>query len=108
MAFYGFLLVVGAIGFLAYVSLYFRLVPGFAEQRLGTLEDLPPDVGKWKVDEDSGDAKRVRSMGLIRETRHWWDSQTEKLYFQVRYRAADTREIVGWEPDRPVRRRRVK
>lgn len=108
MAFYAFLLAVGAIGLAAYVSLYLRLVPGFAEQRLGKLEELPPDVGKWKLDEGSAEATRARSMGLVRETRHWWDSQTEKLFLQVRYRAADTREIVGSEPDQPIKRRRVK
>lgn len=108
MAFYGFLVAVGAIGFLAYVSLYFRLVPGFEEQRLGRLEELPPDVGKWKVDDLSSEGKRTHSTGLIRETRHWWDSQSEKLLFQVRYRSAATREIVGGEPDKPIKRKRIK
>jgi hypothetical protein len=102
MAFYGFLLAVGAIGIFAYVTLYFRFVPGFAEQRLGRLEDLPPDVGKWKVDESSPVTE------LIRETRYWWDSDAEKLFLQVRYRARDTREIVGSEPDKVIKRRRIK
>jgi hypothetical protein len=106
--FYVFLVVVGVVAAALYVTLFVKEVPGFAEQRLGKLEDLPPDVGKWREDAESPEASAARDEGLVREVRHWWDSERSKLWLQVRYRDAKTREIVRVEPDVPVKRRRVR
>jgi hypothetical protein len=103
-----FLVVVGVIGVGLYVTMFVREVPGFKEQRFGKLEDLPSDLGKWKEDADSADAKQALREGSKREVRHWLDSQTEKLYLQVRYRDLQTNEIVRTLDDVEIKRKRVK
>ena len=85
-----------------------REVPGFAEQRFGKLEELPPDVGTWRTDTESNQAKQAASEQLEREVRHWWDSDKGKLFLQVRYRDATSRAIVRVDPDVVVKRRRVR
>jgi hypothetical protein len=105
---YIFLLVVGVVGATLYVVLFVKEVPGFAEQRFGKLEDLPPDVGKWRTDSESEEARKSAESGLQREVRHWWDSDARKLFLQVRHRDTKTNEIVRVEPDVVVKRRRVK
>jgi hypothetical protein len=106
--FYVFLVVVGLVGVALYVTLFVREVPGFAEQRFGKLEDLPADTGKWRQDPDSPEGKAAAAEGLRREVRHWFDSDKNKLSFQVRYRDAETNEIVKVEPDVAVKRKRIK
>lgn len=103
-----FLVIVGIIGVSLYVTMFVREVPGFKEQRFGKLEELPPDLGKWHPDSDSSEAARAKHEGLKREVRHWLDSQSEKLFFQVRYRSLETNEIVRVEEDVEVKRRRIK
>jgi hypothetical protein len=45
-----FLIGVALVAVTAYVGVLLSVVPGLAEQRLGTLEDLPADLGVWTVD----------------------------------------------------------
>jgi hypothetical protein len=106
--FYGFLVLVGLVGVALYVTMFFREVPGFAEQRLGKLEALPPDLGKWKRDDESNEAKAAERDGLIRETRHWFDSDKNRLLFQARYRDAGSRAIVRADDDVVVKRKRIR
>lgn len=106
--FYVFLVLVGVVGATLYVVLFVKEVPGFAEQRFGKLEELPADVGQWKTDSESEEARTAESSGLLREVRHWWDSDRAKLLLQVRFRDAKTKEIVRVDPDVIVKRRRVK
>jgi hypothetical protein len=106
--FYLFLVVVGIVGVGLYVTLFFREVPGFAEQRLGKLEALPPDLGKWKSDEDSDEAKAAGRDGMVREIRYWHDSEKDRLLFQARYRDAKSREIVRADDDVVVKRKRIR
>ena len=110
--FYFFLILVGVVAVGIYLVFIIREVPGMAEQRIGRLE-LPPDLGKWKLDEDSPEATRAGAEGLKREVRHIWDPDAGflgrgKLTRQVRYRSLETNAIERIEPDEPIKPRRVK
>jgi hypothetical protein len=107
LLFYGFLLLIGLVGGAFYLTLFMREVPGFAEQRFGKLEELPDDVGKWHPDE-SAEGRAAEMAGERREVRHWFDSDSNKLLFQVRYRSLETNEIVRADPDLVVKRKRVR
>jgi hypothetical protein len=109
-----FLLMIG-IALLAggiYFFIAMATVPGAKEERFGTLEDLPADVGKWKVDETSEVAKAaLKDEGLVREVRHFYHeprgfSGAGRLVYQVRYRDAETRKIARIEPEQTVDRAR--
>jgi hypothetical protein len=107
--FFIFLLGVALVAVTAYVGVLLSVVPGLAEQRLGTLEDLPADLGVWTLDAPAGNAEGE----LVREVRHL--RQTEigllgggRLIRQVRYRDVKTGAIVGVEPDVIVKRRRLR
>lgn len=104
----GFLVAIAAIGALFYLLVIYREVPGAIEQRLGVLEALPEDLGKWKIDDDSDEGKAATAKGQKRETRIFHDVAGNKLIRQVRYRNRATNEVVSTEPDEPVRRKRVK
>jgi len=111
--FYVFLLAVGLAALGVYVTLILNLVPGAAEERLGVLEELPPDIGVWKVDDVSPEDDALAAQGLSREVRLYHQQNTgwagrERLIRQVRYRNRATGEIVRVEPDRVIKRRRVK
>lgn len=106
--FYVFLLLIGVAGVAIYLVFVVREVPGLAAQRLGELEPLPPDLGKWKHDVESEPGKLAAGEGLRRETRVLWDEAAGKLVYQVRYRDAETNAIVRIEPERVERRRRIK
>jgi hypothetical protein len=106
--FYVFLLICAAIGIGIYLVFILNLVPGAKEERLGVLEPLPTDVGKWKEDHESDEGTRARSEGLIREVRHYFYESNGRLVRQVRYRNAATGEIVRTEPEEAIRRRRVR
>src|ERR1041385_6105576 len=105
-----FLLVIAFIGGVIYLLVVHREVPGAMEQRMGVLEALPEDVGKWKVDEDSEEGKATVARGLKREERLFHDPNAGgflgggKLVRQVRYRNRATNEIVKVEADEPVKR----
>lgn len=106
--FYFFLVVVGILGIGVYVLFMFNLVPGLKEERMGVLEELPADVGKWKADESGDASQKATAEGLVRETRHYFYEATGKLVFQVRFKNRDTGEIVRVEPEEPVKRRRIR
>jgi hypothetical protein len=44
----------------------------------------------------------------VREVRHYFYENTKKLVLQVRYRQKDSGDIVRVEPDRTVKRKRVR
>lgn len=106
IAFYLFLLGVGAVGALAYMGLFLSHVPGAKDERFGALPDLPEVMGKWVEDE----ARNAE--GLICERRHLLTEGgafgSGKLLLQVRYRDAETREIVRIDDEQIIKRRRVK
>lgn len=106
--FYVFLLVCGAIAIALYLLFIFNLVPGAKEERLGVLEALPEDLGKWKADDASEAGQRAAAEGLVREVRYFFYEANNRLVLQVRYRSAETNEIVRTEPEEVVRRRRVR
>jgi hypothetical protein len=106
--FYVFLVLVGIAGIGVYVLFIFNLVPGVQDERLGVLEPLPPDVGRWRADTESEEGRKAAGQGLVRETRHYFYEHGKKLVLQVRYKQQDTSEIVRVEPERPVKRKRVR
>jgi len=111
--FYLFLVIVAALGVAVYLLFIFKLVPGAMEERLGVLEPLPDDVGKWKTDEQSPDAHAAQRNGRKREERLFFEEGgglfgQGRLVKQVRYRNAATNEIVEVLPDEPVKRRRIR
>ena len=111
--FYFILLIVGALGVVVYLVFILRLVPGAAEERFGVLEPLPADVGKWKHDDASPEGQAAARAGQRREERLYFEESGGllgggKLVRQVRYRHAQTNEIVRIDPDQPVKRKRVR
>jgi hypothetical protein len=111
--FYVFLLIVAVAGVAIYLLFILREVPGAAEERLGTLEALPPDVGQWKKDPESPEGKAALDRGELREVRTFFASNGGsfgggKLLKQVRYRSAETNEIVRTEADQQVKRKRTR
>jgi hypothetical protein len=111
--FYVFLVLVAVLGVGVYLLFIFKLVPGAMEERLGVLEPLPDDVGKWKLDEHSSEAKAALARGRKREERLFFEEGAGvlaqgRLLRQVRYRNATSNEIEEVEPDQPVKRRRVR
>lgn len=106
--FYVFLVLVGVAGIGVYVLFIFNLVPGVQDERLGVLEPLPPDVGQWHADSESAEGRAATGQGLVREVRHYFYENGGKLVLQVRYKQGDTGEIVRVEPERPVKRKRVR
>lgn len=110
--FYVFLLLLAVAGVGVYLVFFMREVPGAAEERFGRVE-LPPDIGKWKTDADSPEAKRAEQQGLRREERLLWDADAGflrrgRLLKQVRYRSIETNAIEGVEPDQVIKVERVK
>jgi len=108
---YVFVIVLGFLGVAAYLLVIFREVPGAVEERLGTLEALPEDIGQWKADDSSDEGRAAALRGELREVRLWQHhsagtSGKEGLVEQVRYRNLVTNEICRSEPDRPIKRRR--
>jgi hypothetical protein len=111
--FYVFLLIVAAAGIAIYLLFILREVPGAAEERLGRLEDLPPDLGQWKSDGDSSEGKAAIERGERREVRFFFDQtgggfRGGRLLRQVRYRSAETNEILRADPDEVIKRKRVR
>ena len=111
--FYLFLLVVGVLAIGVYVLFIFSQVPGAAEERLGVLEPLPSDLGKWLSDDNSPEGAEAAKQGLRREVRTRYEEgfglfSSGKFVRQVRYRHIQTNEIARVEPDQVVKRRRIK
>lgn len=111
--FYLFLLVVAALGVAVYLLFIFKLVPGALEERVGVLEPLPEDVGKWRIDEHSADGRAARDRGEKREERLFFEESQGllaqgRLVRQVRYRNAASNSIERVEADEPVKRKRIR
>ncbi len=111
--FFLFLVIVGALGIAVYLVFIFKLVPGAAEERLGVLEPLPDDIGQWKADEASDDGKAALERNQRREERLFFEEgkglmAQGRLVRQVRYRNAQSNAIERVEPDRPIKRKRVR
>lgn len=104
VTFYVFLLIVGAVGALAYVFLFFSHVPGAKDERLGKLEPLPDEMSQW-VELGAHD-------GLVKEERRLFADPGEmdqtKILVQTRYRDPETKEIVRVDPERTYRRKRIR
>lgn len=111
--FYVFLLVVAALGIAIYLVFIFKLVPGAAEERLGVLEPLPEDIGKWRADEESPLGKAALERNRRREERLYFEEgkglfAQGRLVRQVRYRNLSNNAIEETEPDQPVKRKRIR
>lgn len=106
--FYVFLLIIAVLGIGMYLLFFLQNVPGAAEERLGVMEPLPEDVGEWKIDAESSDARGAAAEGLRRETRTFYDEARRSLLRQARYRSIETGDIVRVEPDELLKRKRVK
>jgi hypothetical protein len=111
--FYVFLLIVAVLGVAVYLVFIFKLVPGAAEERLGVLEPLPDDIGKWHKDETSELGKAALARNRKREERLFFEEgkgvfAQGRLLRQVRYRNSVTNEIESVEPDQPVKRKRIR
>jgi hypothetical protein len=103
-----FLAIVAAVGGMVYVLVIQSAVPGVAEQRFGVLEDLPLDVGKWSIDDESEEGSAAARRGLKREVRLFYDVQRGRLVRQARYRNRATNAVTSVDPDVPVPRRRIR
>lgn len=111
--FFVFLLIVAILGIAVYLVFIFKLVPGAAEERLGVLEPLPDDIGKWKVDEQSAQGKAALDRNRKREQRLFFEEgkgllAQGRLVRQVRYRNLSNNAIEEVEPDEPVKRKRIR
>jgi len=111
--FYVFLALVAVASIFIYVLFIFELVPGAAEERLGVLEPLPEDVGRWHVDSTSLEGKLALEQGRHREERVFFEEgqgpfARGRLVRQVRYRNVLSAEIEEVEPDQTVKRRRIR
>jgi len=109
----GFLVAIAAIGALFYLLVIYREIPGAVEQRLGTLEELPENINKWRDDEESEEGKAAAAKGLRREKRIFFDEKggsfgAGRFVRQVRYRNRATGAITSVEPDEVIKRKRVK
>ncbi|MBX3128219.1 MAG: hypothetical protein KF718_15960 [Polyangiaceae bacterium] len=108
-----FLFALGAVAVALYVGLMLREVPGFAEQRLGRLEELPADLGTWRVDKETAQGREAIARGESREVRTLFEPDDGLLSagaftHQARYRDAATGAILRSDPDRVTKRRRVR
>jgi len=101
------MVVIALIGGVVYLFFIMNTVPGARAERFGTLEELPKDVGKWSVDEDSEAALAAQDEGLVREVRYFFHEADQRLALQVRYRDAETKKIARIEPEVTVPRRRI-
>jgi hypothetical protein len=111
--FYVFLLIVAVLGVAVYLVFIFKLVPGAAEERLGVLEPLPDDIGKWHLDETSEPGKAALLRHQKREERLFFEEgkgvfAQGRLLRQVRYRNLASNEIESVEPDHTVKRKRIR
>ncbi|MCZ6835123.1 MAG: hypothetical protein O7G85_05050 [Planctomycetota bacterium] len=110
---YALLLCVALVPCVIYAVVVLMEVPGMADERLGVLEELPDDVGEWKLDTESEQARAAIDDGLICETRLWITTSImqfnrEKIYRQVRYLDPRTLDVVRSEKDIRIKRKRVK
>jgi hypothetical protein len=107
-----FVIIVAILGIAIYLTVVLRAVPGAVDERLGRLEDLPPDVGQWVRDDSSPEAKAASGEGLLRETRTLLDEGglfgRQQLVVQARYREGEGGKIVRVDPERRTVRKRLR
>src|SRR3954463_4520473 len=106
-------MIVAALGIAFSRVFIFKLVPGAAEERLGVLEPLPDDIGKWQLDEHSALGKAALERNRKREQRLFFEEgkgllAQGRLVRQVRYRNLSSNAIEEVEPDEPVKRKRIR
>jgi hypothetical protein len=106
------LLVAAALGTSVYLAIMYSSIPGAVDERLGKLEDVPQDVGKWVTDTESELGKQALAKGKQRETRTLHERgglfQRETFVRQARTRNPETGEIETVEPEQRAPRRRLK
>lgn len=105
--FYVFLLLLAAAGVAVYLLFFLSHVPGATEERLGEYEPLPEGLGAWQVEKEGSAAGAAADQGLVREQRLLLQEGGRRFIKQVRYRSAETREIVRIEPEEVISRRRM-
>lgn len=106
-----FLLLAAAVGTGVYLLVMYSSIPGAVDERLGTLEPLPENLGQWVVD-PSADAEPASGEHLQREVRWLHDPgrlfHKETLIRQVRYRDLASGEITRVDPEERLPRKRRK
>lgn len=107
---YLFVVIIGAIGTIAYLSIMLNAVPGALDERLGKLEDLPPNLGEWQTDESSAEGAALLQQGKRMEVRYLLEQgglfRRQAIVKQSRVRDAATKEILEILPEERNRRRR--
>lgn len=111
--FYVFLTIVALASIAIYLLFILETVPGAKEERLGVPEPLPEDVGEWRVDSTSSEGKAAVERGLQREERLFVEESQglfarDRVVHQVRYRNTLSSEIEAVEPERTIRRKRIR
>ena len=106
---YLFVVLIGGLGLIAYLSIMFNAVPGAIDERLGILEALPENLGQW-FDDSSAEAQALLAQGKRREVRYLVESgglfRAQVLVKQARVRSTASNEIVEVLPEVRTRRRR--
>jgi hypothetical protein len=111
--FYLFLLGVAVVGGIIYLALIaFGLFPGLKEERIGVLEPLPPNLGKWQLDAESDAGRQAALAGKKLEVRFLFEEGgllgAGKLLRQARLRDGTTNEILQVLPDDVIKRKRIR
>ncbi len=110
--FYLFLLGVAAAGGAVYLLLVVGLVPGLKEERFGVLAPLPANLGLWEQDTESDEARAALAQGEKREVRFLFEEGgllgAGKLVRQIRFRDAQTNQILRVIPNEIVKRQRLR
>jgi hypothetical protein len=106
---YLFVVLIGGLGLVAYLSIMFNAVPGAIDERLGILEALPEHLGQW-VDDTSVEAQALLAQGKRKEVRYLLEAgglfKGQVLVKQSRIRDLASNEIVEVLPETRTRRRR--
>lgn len=106
---YLFVVVIGGLGLVAYLSIMFNAVPGAIDERLGVLEALPENLGQW-FDDSSPEAQALLSQGKRKEVRYLLEPgglfRGQVVVKQTRIRDTASNEIVEVLPETRTRRRR--
>jgi hypothetical protein len=107
-----FVVIVAVLGIGIYLTVVLRAVPGAMDERLGRLEDLPPNLGEWVRDESSPEARSAADAGLVRETRTLLEPGGllggERFVQQARYRQGEGGKIVRVDPEQRTARKRYR
>lgn len=107
---YIFLMGVAFVALVVYGVIVFQEAPELAAERLGELEPLPEDLGRWVTDETSPAAQAAAKDGLRREVRHLHEEgglmSSNVFITQIRYKD-ESGAIVRVEPEQRTTRKRV-